>query len=183
MTPNLGQGANSAIEGAAALANTLYNLLSKHPPLIPAHSPSLHPITFPSPTPSLSQTSNPNDADLACSLRSFTARRAARVAGIYKTAAFVTRLQARDGVVNKLIGRYAAPYMRDLPADMASRTIMGGVRLDFIDLPQRGGEGWAGVEFGGGWTGMGGGRDAGGVVLLLLGLVLFGLVVAWVVAG
>lgn len=61
---------------------------------------------------------------------------------IFKDAAFVTRLEARDGLLCRLISRYYAPYCSDFPADVASKLIAGAVMLNYIPMPQRAGGGW-----------------------------------------
>ena len=113
MTPNFGQGANSAIESAAALANTLHNLKKAHDVRLLSTS------------------------EIGTALNTFANSRLNRTSSMVKTAAFVTRLQARDGWINQVIGRYCAPYLGDLPADMSSSVLMGASRVDYVPLPPR----------------------------------------------
>lgn len=113
MTPNFGQGANSAIESAAALANTLFELVDHR------------------------HVQRPSNTEINAAMTRFVQSRLERTASMVKTAGFVTRLQARDGLVNRLIGRYVAPYAGDLPADMSSNAIVGATKLDYIPLPER----------------------------------------------
>ncbi|KAE8391142.1 FAD/NAD(P)-binding domain-containing protein [Aspergillus alliaceus] len=118
MTPNIGQGANMAIEDAAALANLLRRLRI---------SPG---------------TTLPTDGQIETLLRQYRSIRYHRVDSIYRSSQFLVRFQARDGLLNTLFGRYYAPYAGDLPADMASKTIADGVICDFLPPPKRCGGGW-----------------------------------------
>ena len=117
MTPNIGQGANSAIEDAACLSNLLNNLKEKGK-------------------------ARPTDSEMFDLLRQFRSLRFDRVNGIYKDSRFVVRFQARDGLFNTLFGRYYVPRAGDLPADLASKAIADGMALDYIPLPDRSGPGW-----------------------------------------
>jgi FAD dependent monooxygenase len=122
MTPNIGQGANSAMEDAATLSNLLHDLLFKKHRMMP-----------------------PSDMEIDGLLDEFARRRISRVTEIYKASRFLVRFQARDGFFKTLLGRYYAPYARELPADIGSKTIADGASLSFIPLPERSGPGW--VEF------------------------------------
>jgi FAD dependent monooxygenase len=79
----------------------------------------------------------PSNSEIDARLSSFNKSRIERTMSMAKTAGFVTRLQARDGLVNRLIGRYFAPYAGDLPADMTSNAIIGATKLDYIPTPGR----------------------------------------------
>lgn len=118
MTPNIGQGANMAIEDAAALTNLLRRLL-KGP-----------------------GSSLPSNAQIEMLLHQYRELRYQRVQSIYRSSRFLVRFQARDGLLNVLLSRYYAPYAKDLPADMASKTIADGVMCDFLPPPKRSGDGW-----------------------------------------
>lgn len=118
MTPNFGQGANSAIESAAALANTLHDMI---------HTGGLH---------------KPSDTEIDALLTSFSNPRRKRTKSMLKTARFLTRLQARDGLLNILIGRYIAPYAGDLPASMAGKVMVGAEKLNYLPVPKRSEKGW-----------------------------------------
>lgn len=118
MTPNIGQGANMAIEDAAALTNLLRNL--QRPP----------------------GTLSSTTAQIETILRQYRQIRYERVESIYRDSRFLVRFQARDGLLNILLSRYYAPYAGDLPADMASKTIADGVICDFLPPPKRSGDGW-----------------------------------------
>ena len=118
MTPNFGQGANSAIESAAALSNALHRLLHAQ------------------------RHTSPSDAELDTLLTAFSQRRRKRTKAMLRQARFVTRLHARDSLVNILLGRYLVPYAGDLPARMAGKVIVGAEKLDFLPLPVRTEKGW-----------------------------------------
>jgi FAD dependent monooxygenase len=118
MTPNIGQGANMAIEDAAALTNLLRNLEK------------------------LPSTLSSGTAQIETMLRQYRSLRYERVESIYRDSRFLVRFQARDGLLNILLSRYYAPYAGDLPADMASKTIADGVMCDFLPPPTRSGDGW-----------------------------------------
>jgi FAD dependent monooxygenase len=118
MTPNIGQGANMAIEDAAALTNLLRRLL-KGP-----------------------GSSLPSNAQIEMLLHQYRELRYQRVQSIYRSSRFLVRFQARDGLLNVLLSRYYAPYAKDLPADIASKTIADGVMCDFLPPPKRSGDGW-----------------------------------------
>ena len=118
MTPNIGQGANMAIEDAAVLTNLLRRLLGDFP------------------------TSPPTNDQIEMLLRRYRNIRFDRVDSIYRTSRFLVRFQARDGLLKTLFGRYYAPYAGDLPADMASKTIADGEMCDFLPPPKRCGSGW-----------------------------------------
>ncbi|KAJ6131991.1 FAD/NAD(P)-binding domain-containing protein [Penicillium samsonianum] len=117
MTPNIGQGANMAIEDAAVLSSLLSDLLQK-------------------------QTQPPTNAQIERLLAQYREVRYPRVNSIYKTSRFLVRFQARDGIFNTLFGRYYAPHAGDLPADMASKTIAGGELCAYLPSPNRCSYGW-----------------------------------------
>lgn len=118
MTPNIGQGANMAIEDAAALANLLRHLKQ-------TGGPSL-----------------PTEYQIGILLHQYRTIRYERVKSIYRSSRFLVHFQARDGLLNLLLTRYYAPYAGDLPADMASKTIADGVMCEFLPPPKRSGDGW-----------------------------------------
>jgi FAD dependent monooxygenase len=73
MTPNIGQGANCAIEDAATLATLLNNLVD------------------------VANAKLPSDAEIEALFQRYRKIRYSRVKSIYKTSRFLVRLQARDG--------------------------------------------------------------------------------------
>ncbi|KAL4748884.1 hypothetical protein BDW72DRAFT_214420 [Aspergillus terricola var. indicus] len=110
MTPNIGQGANMAIEDAARLASLLNHLVNSR------------------------TGQQPTATDVEVMLQDYRNSRFSRARSIYNTSRFLVRFQARDGLFNTLFGRYYAPYAGDLPADMASKTIASGEVCDFLPL-------------------------------------------------
>ncbi|RJE24348.1 FAD binding domain protein [Aspergillus sclerotialis] len=118
MTPNIGQGANTAIEDAAVLTNLIHDSLQKK------------------------GQRRLSDRAMEQLLQEFQSIRFGRVKPIYRDSRFLVRFQARDGLLNTLFGRYYAPYAGDLPADMASKIIANGPRISFLANPQRTGAGW-----------------------------------------
>jgi hypothetical protein len=112
MAPNTGQGANCAIEDAAALANVLSMAIK-------------HDFHYPSPS------------TIHALLESFNKTRLARVQKIYKSARLVVRLHARESLILRLVGRYYLPYSGDLPADTASKLIVRGEQLRFLAPSRR----------------------------------------------
>ncbi|KAL3477319.1 hypothetical protein BJX99DRAFT_269911 [Aspergillus californicus] len=116
MAPNTGQGANCAIEDAAALANLIHTAIKR--------SDSIR------------------QPDIQSLLPEFNKLRLARVKGIDKTARLVVRLHARANLLLRLVGRYYLPYSGDLPADTASKMIADGEKLAFLPPSLRSGPGW-----------------------------------------
>nr|AFO69308.1 FAD dependent monooxygenase [Aciculosporium take] len=109
--PNIGQGANMAIEDAAQVAN----LISK------AHSRP-------------SKLSGPGIASM---LDEFAALRRARTASICQQSEFLVRMHANQGFGRRLLGRYLVPLLNDVPAGLSSLSIRGAAKLDFADAPPR----------------------------------------------
>ena len=118
MTPNFGQGANCAIEDAAALASLLRTLVRGNP----SHQPSL--------------------VQIRDTLQAYQDKRYPRVRGIYDDSWTVCRIHSRDGLLNKLVGRYYTQWNTSLPANIASKVFVGGETLSFLPVPVRPGRGW-----------------------------------------
>ncbi|KAI0836659.1 FAD binding domain-containing protein [Hypoxylon sp. FL0890] len=112
------KGANTAIEDSAALANLLHDLIKEQ------------------------GVEKPTQSQVSLLLQKFKSQRFRRVQHIYQTSRFIARLQARDGLLNTLLGRYYAPYAKDLPAEIASECISGAIALSFITLPKVPRNGW-----------------------------------------
>lgn len=118
MTPNFGQGANCAIEDAAALASLLQTLLCGNP------------------------TQQPSLVQIRNTLQAYQDKRYPRVRGIYDDSWTVCRIHSRDGLLNKLVGRYYTQWNTSLPANIASKVFVGGETLSFLPVPVRPGRGW-----------------------------------------
>ena len=119
IAPHTGQGANCAMEDAASLSNTLQNYLS---------------------TRGKSESTQTQHLDSLLDL--WNSDRKSRMQYTYHSAHFAMRLHAREGLLNRLLGRYYLPYSGDLPADRASAGIAGGVTLKYIPQSTRSGPGW-----------------------------------------
>lgn len=113
LTPNLGQGGNSAIESAAVLANTLYH----------------HRCTA-------------SNHSYASALSEYAHLRVPRTTEIHSIASWVTRVQARDGFVNRIFGKYIARYAGDVPLNIQSSFIGTAPSLDYLPEPERTKECW-----------------------------------------
>lgn len=116
MAPNTGQGANCAIEDAAALANAIHSAIE--------------------------HVDRPSMTEVQSFLRSFNESRLPRVQEIYKSASVVVRLHARENLALRLVGRYYLPYSGDVPANTASKLIADGVQLSFLAPSLYSGPGW-----------------------------------------
>ncbi|GAQ05406.1 hypothetical protein ALT_2727 [Aspergillus lentulus] len=110
MTPNLGQGANCAIEDAAALANKLHDALrAKHP------GDKLY------------------DDEIEDVLSEFSNIQVKRISRIYNVSWIAARLQSRANLVYRVLLRYFAPYAGDKPA----KRVQAGHRAGEIKEPFR----------------------------------------------
>lgn len=113
MTPNLGQGGNSAIESAAALANSLASLLQA------------------------SHESSPAVEELNKCLQSWQEKRRPRVQAIFKSAYSLTRLEALSTLKSKAIAHYLMPYLEHYLVDKSSRTFVGATKIDYLPPPAK----------------------------------------------
>ncbi|KAE8378025.1 hypothetical protein BDV26DRAFT_199127 [Aspergillus bertholletiae] len=111
MTPNLGQGGNSAIESAASLANSLSALV---------HG---------------SRKTIIGVKDIHHCLQQWEYGRRKRVEDIAHSAHKLTRLEALAGTKQKLIGLYLLPYLTSYLIDISSATIVEAAKLDCEPLP------------------------------------------------
>lgn len=118
MAPNIGQGANMAIEDAAVLANLISSILKQ-----PGSAPSASKVEQ--------------------MLHEFTINRRGRTKAICGHSEFLVRMQANHDMVKRLLGRYLVPLLEDVPAGLSGSTIEGAPNLNFLSLPQRAlAEGW-----------------------------------------
>src|ERR1700730_2800836 len=101
MTPNLGQGGNSAIESAAALSNSLKRLLSN--------------ATY----------ERPSFEDVTHSLRSFQKIREVRAKGAFEMSNKMTRVEAMKGLPERMLALYIAPCTGDWLGNLASHSSVG----------------------------------------------------------
>ncbi|KAJ5928125.1 hypothetical protein N7466_007081 [Penicillium verhagenii] len=119
IAPHTGQGANCAMEDAAALCNILQPFAKSGPP---------------------------SQVHLDGLLRAFVSDRRRRMEQIANISRISMRIQAREGLVKLIVGRYIFPYAGDIPANKASHGIADAPMLAFLPAPQRSGTGWN--EFG-----------------------------------
>ncbi|PYI23585.1 monooxygenase [Aspergillus violaceofuscus CBS 115571] len=113
MTPNLGQGGNSAIESAAALANSLASLLQA------------------------SHESSAAIEELNYCLQSWQEKRRPRVQAIFKSAHSLTRLEALNTLKDKAIAHYLMPHLEHYLVDKSSRTFVGATKIDYLPPPAK----------------------------------------------
>jgi FAD dependent monooxygenase len=118
MTPNQGQGANTAIESAAGLANVLYALRQK------------------------TEVEMPSGNEISQVLEHFNKAQFRRLVGIHQGSQFLTRLQACDGLVKFIFARYVAPHCGNLTVAGIAGLATSGPFLDFIPLTERSGRDW-----------------------------------------
>lgn len=123
MTPNIGQGANTAIEDAAILASLLNRMLNSD-----------------------SSANSPKSRDIENLLQEFQALRYNRVKDVCRRSWFGARLHTRDDFLKAFIGRYIFPYISgNLLTVRTSVAIAGGELIDYLPSPKRSGFGW--VEY------------------------------------
>jgi 2-polyprenyl-6-methoxyphenol hydroxylase-like FAD-dependent oxidoreductase len=113
MTPNMGSGGNSAIESAAALANSLHELLSQ-------------------PSSDCSLIGNVRQA-----LDKYQNSRSIRASATVKVSNLVTRLHAVRGLIEYILAHYLMPNAGDLLVDLASDNWIGATRLNYLPIPPR----------------------------------------------
>ncbi|KAI2996205.1 hypothetical protein CBS147346_9459 [Aspergillus niger] len=113
MTPNLGQGGNSAIESAASLANSLSNLV--HGPTKPKR----------------------DVRDIHQCMQAWQNIRQKRLDHISQSAYNLTRIEALAGLKEKIIGLYLLPYLSQYLVDQTSSTVVGAAKIDCLSLPPK----------------------------------------------
>lgn len=123
MTPNLAQGANSAIEDAAVLASLLEKAL--HSNFNGARTQQKF-----------------SGLDVDALLQHYRKLRYNRIEAIYRQSRFLARVHARDGFFRIILGRYYVPYAGDAPADAASKAIADAEIIRYLPQSLRSGPGW-----------------------------------------
>ncbi|KAL2802302.1 hypothetical protein BJX63DRAFT_415332 [Aspergillus granulosus] len=111
MTPNLGQGGNSAIESAALLANHLNRLAETR------------------------KTISPQDIE-AC-LREWSVARKPGSHTVWRSAKELTRIEAGETLKDRVIGYYVVPLLSKYLLDKISAGIVRAEKLDYVPLPSR----------------------------------------------
>ncbi|KAL4878068.1 hypothetical protein BJY04DRAFT_229969 [Aspergillus karnatakaensis] len=122
MTPNLGQGANLAIEDAAELANFLHSLTTQE------------------------SKSKPTSQEIEQLLQQFQRRHLPRASFVCRMSAIMCRLHVRDGFFNSFLGRYVTPIFPNLPAEFISAVVDKAVVLNYLPIPDRDATGWLFVQ-------------------------------------
>jgi FAD dependent monooxygenase len=117
MTPNIGQGANTAAEDAAVLATLIQRLSSSG--------------------------SSTTSCTIDAVLRDYVSQRHERVKSTYQRAYFGARLHTRDDVLKSFIGRYIFPRVSQQVLERTSQAIAGAPLVDFLPTPKRSGAGWS----------------------------------------
>ncbi|KAL4954365.1 hypothetical protein BDW69DRAFT_194088 [Aspergillus filifer] len=110
MTPNMAQGANTAVESAAVLANAIYRI---------------------------GRLGIPSITDIGIELNPSLQDQKKRLRFIHAISFAITRVQTRQGLIRKFLGRYAYPYTPHAAVNTFSRVISGAPSLDFVPLPSR----------------------------------------------
>ncbi|KAL4959585.1 FAD-dependent oxidoreductase [Aspergillus stella-maris] len=113
MTPNMGQGGNSAIESAAALGNSIAKLLE--------HASGT----------TVSMT------NIDKCMQSWQKKRLSRVQRICHEAHGLAQLEALDTIKHRLIGLYLLPYLEGYLVNTKSKTIVEAAKIDYLPPPAR----------------------------------------------
>jgi hypothetical protein len=113
VTPESGQGANQAIESAAALANHINAMLQ------------------------FCREKTPNLPAIRTCLELFETRRKARTKIIVSQTNLHVRLFTQANVVLKLLSIYLAPLLGDAAAVKQSARLIGAERVNYLPVPAR----------------------------------------------
>ncbi|KAJ5827572.1 hypothetical protein N7447_004335 [Penicillium robsamsonii] len=118
MTPNIGQGANTAIEDAAALASLIHRLV---------HVDGISSIS---------------DFHVESILRQYRSLRYDPAKSTYERSRFGARFHTRDNWAKAFIGRYVFPFIGGLVERGTANVLARGEMIDFLPFPERSGPGW-----------------------------------------
>jgi len=118
MTPNIGQGANTAIEDAAVLSSLIHRLV--HVDGIPSIS----------------------EFHIASMLREYQSLRYDRAKSTYERSRFGARFHTRDNWAKAFAGRYIFPFISGLVERGTAKVLSRGEIVDFLPFPERSGPGW-----------------------------------------
>jgi len=124
MTPNAGQGGNTAIESTALLTNLLYSAKENN---------GGRPLTT---------------EDFTNLFTEYQAAQKPRADTMFDASTLLTRLQTRNSLPLELFANYALPILGDgFQVNVASSLVLGGVKLDFVDKELKNGsipwQGWS----------------------------------------
>lgn len=109
MTPNLGAGGNAAIESAAALANHIFKLTSSNPPV----------------------------EEIQKVFKDFHNKRKDRANSTCDTANDLTRIEALDNWVYKILAIHVIPAAGDFLTDLTTDALVGAELLESLPAPAR----------------------------------------------
>lgn len=115
MTPNLAQGANSAMEQAAALANVLHKLAFNQG--------------------QGQQTKKLTETDISNALAGLAKSHFAHIDTINQSSYFLTRMHSRQGWAKTLFGRYIYPRLSWGVVPYLAWLFSDSVALDYVPLP------------------------------------------------
>lgn len=118
MTPNIGQGANTALEDASVLASLLNNL-SK---LSAEDGTSAYAITK--------------------LLNEYQSTRYERAKNTHDKSRFGARLHTRDDMIKTLIGRYVFPYAGPRVLERSVKSLATAHSVEYLPFPKRLGPAW-----------------------------------------
>lgn len=109
----MAQGANSGIECAAALGNVLHRLIQ-------AKSPDKK---------------IPSDTEVTSALAHLAKSHFGHLKTINSLSYLVARIQARDGLISRVTGRYIPPLYKGLALSVVMKAIASSVVLEYLPLP------------------------------------------------
>ncbi|KAJ5385123.1 hypothetical protein N7517_003034 [Penicillium concentricum] len=118
MTPNIGQGANTAIEDAAVLASLIHRLV---------HVDGISSIS---------------DFHVESILREYRSLRYDPAKSTYERSRFGARFHTRDDWAKAVVGRYVFPFIGGLVEYGTEKVLARGEMIDFLPFPERSGPGW-----------------------------------------
>jgi hypothetical protein len=113
VTPNAGAGGNASIESAAALANSLYQLVEEAGSSKVAHS------------------------NIEEALKRYHDGRKERSKMVVEDANALTRIEAFATMTDELTAKWFIPYAGDYLADRVAATVVGAAKIDFLPTPQK----------------------------------------------
>ncbi|KAH7308987.1 hypothetical protein B0I35DRAFT_515348 [Stachybotrys elegans] len=112
MTPNIGQGGNWAIESAAALSNTIQDLVKQ-------------------------TDGQPTLDQVRKALYAYQEGRKPRTKDVCEMAGFATRLEAFENPMHRIMSLYVVPYAGDMLVDVHCQSVSGAPQLNFLPQPER----------------------------------------------
>nr|QBA88952.1 hypothetical protein PM-122-9-1376 [Penicillium brasilianum] len=118
MTPNIGQGANTALEDASVLASLLNNL-SK-----------------------LSTEDGTSAYAMTKLLNEYQSTRYERAKNTHDKSRFGARLHTRDDMIKTLIGRYVFPYAGPRVLERSVKSLATAHSVEYLPFPKRLGPAW-----------------------------------------